>query len=130
MPSWWRATRVGWTTADIGGAPNPAIVTYQNAAVGKGQKNTCCHFDGALRDVRFYTRAIAPFLEQRRKKLLPKMTKELNQARANEENLKRQITVIKQHVLKARTVRENNLKIKASHILLCSMAQSNLNNPH
>jgi hypothetical protein len=50
----------GWT-CNYGGAPNPDVVDYTLAALGRYEFGTGTgdyYFDGALRDVRLYARAL------------------------------------------------------------------------
>ena len=52
------ATQSGWTKSD-GVAPNPTAMAYTYAALGRDDLGTgASYFDGALRDVRLYARAL------------------------------------------------------------------------
>ena len=51
-------TQDGWTKSD-GRPPNPSAVAYTQAALGRSDFSSDCYFDGALRDVRLYTHALA-----------------------------------------------------------------------
>ena len=51
-------TQDGWSKSDNSVAPNPNAVTYRYAALGRDETTGTNYFDGALRDVRLYARAL------------------------------------------------------------------------
>ena len=54
------ATQAGWTRSSDTVAPNPGAVAYTRAALGRDEyySSGSDYFDGALRDVRLYARAL------------------------------------------------------------------------